>query len=140
MDSSIFYITSNIGKSLSEGDLSNLSKLIMERNEIIILHDDISNFLYNVTNNIKLNIVKLTFGYSLLYFTDENNIKINIPSNIIVYEYGYNKNIYKIILNKINNEFFHLFCDNNYKIEYNNNLILDIKSRSKSLSKNNILF
>jgi hypothetical protein len=133
MDSSIFYFTTNIGKSLSEGNLSTLSKLIMERNEIMILHDDISNFLYNVTNNIKLNIVKLTFGYSLLYFTNENNIKINIPSNIIVYEYGDNKTIYKIILNKINNEFFHLFCDNNYKIEYNNNLILDIKS--KSLSK-----
>jgi hypothetical protein len=91
--------------------------------------ENTSNFVYTITDNIILNIVKLSHGYSILYCMDKMNQKIPIPEGINIFEY--NKNIrYKIALNKINNEVFHLFCDHNYLIEYNNNMILDIQSKS----------
>jgi hypothetical protein len=90
------------------------------------------NFLYKITDNIILNIIKLTHGYSLLYFTDGINNKIPVPNNIKVSEYEKINNMYIIILNSINKDFFHLYFHNNYKIEYDNIEILDIKSNSSN--------
>jgi len=101
----------------------------MESLNFIINLKDKPNYQYNITDNIILNIIKLTYGFSLIYFTNEFNNKIPVPNDILIFEYGLTNAIYKILLNKINNEFFHLSNIYNYKIEYNN-LTLDIDFKS----------
>jgi hypothetical protein len=91
--------------------------------------DEQPNVVYKLSDTIVINIVKLTAGYSLVYFTDEMNNKINVPKDVMVYEYGITVGEYRIALNTIDKDFFHLFCSNNYKVEYNS-ISVNILSRT----------
>jgi len=53
---------------------------------------------YSINSCLFINIEKVTQSISVLYFTDENNIKINIPNGTIMYDYADN---HKFILNPI---------------------------------------
>ena len=42
---------------------------------------------YSINSCLFINIEKVTQSISVLYFTDENNIKINIPNGTFMYSY-----------------------------------------------------
>lgn len=86
--------------------------------------------VYTLSPKLKVALLQLTHGFSLLQFTDDAGNKIPIPNEVICYEYGNGALPYNIALHKINNEFFHLFYENNYKIEYNGCVIIDMSSTS----------
>ena len=85
-------------------------------------------FLEYINDEILLNIGRLNITTAILYFTDEMDDLINIPSNIIIYEYENQKKHNKTILPKMTNtQTFLLWWNKNYIIEYNN-IIYSIKS------------
>ena len=85
-------------------------------------------FLEYIHDEILLNIGRLNITTAILYFTDEMSDLINIPSNIIIYEYENQKKHNKTILTKMaNTQTFLLWWNKNYIIEYNDT-ILNIKS------------
>ena len=92
---------------------------------------------YHISNKINLNIIHLTFRYSLLYFTDDNQTKISIPNNIILYECDAINDMYKIAIEKINNELYHLCDTTPYKIELDYNIILEINGGGNKTYKLN---
>ena len=53
---------------------------------------------YSINSTLFINIEKVTQSISVLYFTDENNTKINIPNGTIMYDYA---DKHKFILNSI---------------------------------------
>jgi hypothetical protein len=83
---------------------------------------------YKINDSITLRIIKQIPKIYVLHFTDECGNIIPIPKYILVYECDGVSNICKIALNRTNDYTFHLFCDNNYKIEYDNKVIIDVKS------------
>lgn len=87
-------------------------------------------FLEYIDDDILLNIGRLNIYSAILYFTDEMHNFINIPSNIVIYEYENEKKHHKKILPKMaNTQTFLLHCSKNYLIEYNET-IFNIKSNS----------
>jgi hypothetical protein len=96
-------------------------------NEILFnYNNENDNFIYDINDDIILHIKRFDKSMANLYFTDKLHFKIKVPSNIIVYTYDINNN--KIIYNLSNNMQYVLYWINNYDIEYNNNIILKIKS------------
>jgi hypothetical protein len=82
-----------------------------------------------IKDNIVLFIEKLNKRFLLLYFTDNSNNKINVPSEISVYECEFHNSKYKILLEKnIKNELYALFLETCYEIHYEDEIILNITS------------
>jgi hypothetical protein len=85
-------------------------------------------FLEYINEDILLNIGRLNVYSAILYFTNDMFNLINIPSNLVIYEYEnekkYNK---KKVLKMANTQTFLLHCNNNYIIEYNE-ITFNIKS------------
>jgi len=86
-------------------------------------------YSYNINSNTKLCIKRATKWVAMLYFTDEMNNKINIPNDIIVYTFEWKTNK-KIIYNPIRSDYV-LYCTDNYIIEINKNLLIDIKTKKR---------
>lgn len=65
----------------------------------------------------------------MLYFTDEMNNKVNVPNDILVYTYDYTNNK-RVLLNPIKQDYA-LCCTDNYEIELNKNILINIKNQRK---------
>ena len=80
---------------------------------------------YNVNFNINLHIKRINNAVAILYLTDE----MNVPNNILVYTYDYTNNK-RVLLNPIKQEYALCWTDN-YEIELNNNILINIKNQRK---------
>lgn len=88
-----------------------------------------SEYTYNINHNVNLHIKRINHGVAILYFTDEMNNKINVPNDILVYTYD-NTNNKRVLLNQINQEYALCWSDN-YEIELNKNILINIKNQRK---------
>ena len=88
-----------------------------------------SEYTYNVNFNINLHIKRINNAVAILYLTDEMNNKMNVPNNILVYTYDYTNNK-RVLLNPIKQEYALCWTDN-YEIELNNNILINIKNQRK---------
>ncbi len=86
-------------------------------------------YTYSISENVVIHIDKINNSVASLYFTNKSNEKINIPSGIVVYEYDFQTNK-KVSLNPIKEHFVLCWTDN-YTIEHDNKIILDIKNERK---------
>ena len=93
-----------------------------------ISHD--SEYIYNINSHIILHITRINNGVALLYFTDEDSNKINIPNNIIVYTYDFQDNNKQILLKPIKENYALCWTDN-YIIELDKNVLINIKNQRK---------
>lgn len=82
-----------------------------------------------IESNIILHIKRMNHPIAMLYFTDEMDNKINIPTNIVVYKYNYNS--YQKVILKSSHEIYALYWKDNYAIEYNDKKIIDIENRRR---------
>lgn len=88
-----------------------------------------NDYTYNVTSYIMLHITRVNHGVAILYFTDENYNKIDIPNDILVYTYDYSDNK-RILLKPIKQDYALCWTDN-YEIELNNNILITINNQRK---------
>ncbi len=89
-------------------------------------------YIYKVDTNIFINIESVNQSVSCLYFTEkkDNHIdkKIPIPKNLVVYTRDYrNLNEKKILAPA--DQVYVLCWSDNYEIEYNKELIINISSQ-----------
>ena len=88
-----------------------------------------SEYTYNVNYNVILHIKRINYAVAILYFTDEMNNKMNIPDDILVYTYDYSDNK-RVLLKPIKQEYALCWTDN-YEIELNKNILINIKNQRK---------
>lgn len=88
-----------------------------------------SEYTYNVNYNVNLHIKRINHSIAILYFTDEMNNKMNVPNDILVYTYDYSNNE-RVLLNPIKQEYALCWTDN-YEIELNKNILINIKNQRK---------
>jgi hypothetical protein len=88
-----------------------------------------SEYIYNINSNLILHIKQINHGVAMLYFTDELNNKINIPNDILVYTYNYDDSK-KVLLKSINQEYALCWTDD-YVVELNKNVLLNIQNQRK---------
>lgn len=81
----------------------------------------------NIDTNIILRIKQLSNSIAVLYFTDDEGKKINIPNGLTVYKYDsqtQKKNLKKLLIQD-----YTLYWTNNYLVEFQGKEILDISSQ-----------
>jgi plasmid replication initiation protein len=79
-----------------------------------------------IDENIVLNLYRTTHAVAILHFTDEMRNRINIPPGLKVYTEHYQTG--KIVLQKPIEEIYALCWSDDYQIEYNNTVVLNIKT------------
>lgn len=89
----------------------------------------VSVYTYNIDENLVIHIDKINNSVASLYFTNKTNEKINVPNEIVVYEYDFQTNK-KVPLKPIQQHYVLCWTDN-YTIEFENKIILDIKNERK---------
>jgi hypothetical protein len=108
-----------------------------------------SNFHFSDPNNLyihsihpkwKVCIKRISHSVALLYFRDNCNDKVPIPPEIQVYTFDYNKKQPKVILQpSIINDYTLCWTDN-YTVEWNGEIVLNIKNkRSWKITSNELL-
>ncbi len=85
-----------------------------------------SEHIYKINSNIVLRLYRNNHSVSILEFTDEMNNKIIIPPGIIVYTKDH-QNKEKVVDASIGN-IYTLSWGDDYQIEFNNKLLLNIKN------------
>jgi hypothetical protein len=87
-------------------------------------------FIFMISPTIVLHIDQNNFDFAALYFTNEQNNRINIPTEIEVYlnEDEYSK---KTIQPSIKQLMYPLCWRDNYVVEWNNKMIVNIKNQRK---------
>jgi hypothetical protein len=83
-------------------------------------------YLHNGDKPIIMNIQSISKSISILYFTNDLNEHITIPSGLVLYEYDFSNNT-KIILKPIGDNFILCWTDN-YTVEVDNKYFFDIKN------------
>jgi hypothetical protein len=86
-------------------------------------------YTYDVNTSIKLHIIRTNNSVAVMYFSDERSDKINIPEGIIVYTYDYQTNK-RIIQKSLNKEYVLCWTDD-YEIELNGNVLINIRNQRK---------
>lgn len=89
-----------------------------------------SEYVYNINSKTKLCIKRINHSVAMIYFTDETSNKINIPDGIIVYTTDYQNSQTRIIINPIDKTYPLCWTDD-YTVELNNNVIINIKNQRK---------
>jgi hypothetical protein len=86
---------------------------------------NIESFVTNISSTVRLHIVKLKIGNSLVYFTDNRDRNISVPQGVFIYE-DICCFCYKQSLSVIDTDFFYLYKGCKYQIEYNDMMILEV--------------
>lgn len=86
-------------------------------------------YTYDISENVVIHISNINNSVASLYFTNKSNEKINVPCELVVYEYDFQTNK-KVPLKPIQQHFVLCWTDN-YTIELDNKIILDIKNERK---------
>lgn len=75
-------------------------------------------------------IKRIHHSVAILYFTDEMSNKINIPNGVVVYTSDYQNSEKRVILKPID-ESYHLCWTDDYIVELNEIILINIKSQRK---------
>jgi hypothetical protein len=78
-----------------------------------------------INSNIQLRITNINNGVAIMYFTDENDNKINIPNGLVVTSYD---ELIPIIQKPFYNDYI-LYWTDDYVVEFNNNIVIQIKNK-----------
>ena len=89
-----------------------------------------SEYVYDISSNIKLCIKRINHSVAILYFTDEMSNMINIPDGIVVYTFDY-QNTQKRVSIKPTNKTYALCWTDDYTIQLNNNVLINITNQRK---------
>jgi len=84
-------------------------------------------YVYDVAPNIVLHLHKNNHSVAILEFTDKMNNKINIPEGMHIYNKEHQTNQHVLHKPIGNTNMYGLCWTDDYAVEYNNNLILNIK-------------
>ena len=90
-----------------------------------------SKYIYPINSNTFLCIKLVNCSVSMLYFTDETGRQIDIPDGIVVYTYDYPNinNMNQIEKVKTYLNYYNLYWTNNYIVELNKNVLVNIKNQ-----------
>ena len=83
-----------------------------------------SEYNYEITQNVFLHIYRYNRDVAIIQFIDEKGNKINIPKGFIVYIKDYGTK--KTLIHRPHSNNYILCWREDYKIEYNGKLLLDI--------------
>jgi hypothetical protein len=83
----------------------------------------------NMDTNVVLHIHQINHSVALVSFTNESNEKIKIPSGLVVYGYDFQTKE-KVVVKPIKQEYVLCWTDD-YTIEQNGKIVLDIKNERK---------
>jgi hypothetical protein len=87
-----------------------------------------TDYIYNINSTTILHITRINHSVAMLYFTDELSNKINVPTDIVVYTYDYQNK--KVVQNAFKEEYPLCWTDD-YIIELNKNVLINIKNQRK---------
>ena len=87
-------------------------------------------YLYTVNENVFLHIARNSHSTAVLYFTDNTSKIVPAPSNILVYTYDYRDSAKKVQVESVKHVYPLCYTDN-YVVEHNNKIIVDIKNQRK---------
>ena len=97
-------------------------------------------YIYSVTSNIILHIHRISYSVAMLYFTDEINNPINIPTGITIYTCDFQNMDSRIILPPTPSQKYALCWTDSYEIEFNGEIVLNITNkRTWSITNNSSL-
>ena len=93
---------------------------------IFDLRDTSSHYKYIINGDITLHIERIGYGVAFLYLSNDinSNVMINIPNELSMYTFNENGRRIKHILT--NNKMFTLCWTENYVVEYNNEIIINL--------------
>lgn len=83
-------------------------------------------YIHKISSSIVLHLQRTNHAIAMLSFTDEMNNEINIPSGFIIYTKDFEKNT-KVIQKPLDNNLYLLCWTDEYVVEFNNKVVLDIK-------------
>lgn len=87
--------------------------------------------IYTVNSDLHLHIKQTSNSAAILYFTDAADNTIVIPSGIIVYTFDFQNKQKRVILKPIDDKYYALCCTDDYIVELNGIVILEINSQRK---------
>ena len=90
-----------------------------------------NHYAKKIDDGLTLNIKCINLSTANLYFTNDENLIVQIPTDITVYlVYMFNlQNVNKIIQCGIGNKYFSLDFSNKYMIEYKGNVIFRLDTQ-----------
>ena len=80
-------------------------------------------------NYTTLNIKRINDSIAILYFTDDLNNHIDIPTEIKIYTFDFNDTKKRVIQTPVTEQLYTLCWSENYIVEFNDNIILNIESQ-----------
>ena len=91
---------------------------------------DTNDIEYLINSNTYLNIKKMTKSIAMVYFTNLDNNRIDIPEEIKIYTINYMNN-QRTLQNPADKQLYTLCWSDKYTIEYNEQVILTISPERK---------
>ena len=88
-------------------------------------------YIHKISPNVVLHIYR-TNNYVAINFTDEMNNNINTPSGLIIYTKDFQTNT-KVIQKPVDNNLYALCWSDDYIVEFNNELVLDVKNKPSTI-------
>lgn len=86
-------------------------------------------YIHEIRPELLVHINRISPSVASLTFTDECNNKVPIPNEIKVYTFDYTKTQYKVFVKpSINNDYALCWTDN-YTVEWNDEIVLNIKNK-----------
>lgn len=81
--------------------------------------------------DIMVHLDRTSHSVAVIYFTDNQNPKkyIPIPKGIVVYTYDFQDTKRRVIQEPINSSSYGLCWTENYEVEYNGKIILELKNK-----------
>ena len=97
-------------------------------------------YIHEIRPELLVHINRISHSVASLTFTDEYNHKVPIPTEIRVYTFDYTKTQSKVIVKpSINNDYALCWTDN-YTVEWNAEIVLNIKNkRSWKITSNELV-
>jgi len=97
-------------------------------------------YIHAIHPGLLLHIDRLSHSVASLPFTDEYNNKVPIPTEIRVYTFDFNKTQSKVIVGPSLNNDYALCWTDNYTVEWNGEIVVNIKNkRSWKITSNELV-
>ena len=97
-------------------------------------------YIHEIRPELLLHIVRISHSVASLTFTDEYNNKVPIPNEIKVYTFDFTKTQSKVILRPSLNNDYALCWTDNYTVEWNDEIVVNIKNkRSWKITSNELV-
>lgn len=87
-------------------------------------------YIYNINSKVSLFIKRINHSVAILHFIDDMSNKINIPDGLVVYTTDYQNSKNRVILKPID-ESYHLCWTDDYAVELNKKVLINIKNQRK---------